>query len=271
MFLPNNLFAKKVNWHVIDWAPKMIIGENGKINGQMGELLNHLKTKMKSDEHAMTNMLWSRFWNDVKSNKNICNVMSLKTDARQKYVYYSVPSSLAFSNSIIVRKDSLNRLGLKENTPVSIVDLITNSKIRGLIEKDRSYTSIIDEILQKYKLSSNVKNITSLANSTIAMLLMKRTDYVLEYPDTARYIRSKHKNLEGELVSLPIKEIKNFNYSYVICTKNDWGKRIIEKVNDILIKERPLNYYRQMIEKKARNKVELQMIRSNYEAFLKSN
>jgi hypothetical protein len=71
------------------------------------------------------------------------------------------------------------------------------------------------------------------------------------HPWVAAYYRSRISGKNDELVSLQIEELKDNQYivAGVACTKNAWGKTIIYKINDILRKELPQNYWRAFVER----------------------
>ena len=60
-----------------------------------------------------------------------------------------------------------------------------------------------------------------------------RTDYILEFP-AVRSFFEHDLDIHPELANIRIEGITPYNVTYVTCVKNEWGKRIIKKVDDIL-------------------------------------
>jgi len=72
----------------------------------------------------------------------------------------------------------------------------------------------------------------------------------------------------GTIVSLSIVEMEPFAYVYMCCTKNAWGKKVIENWNEILHRVKTTPAYRKITEIGHTDEKELQRIRENYDAFI---
>jgi hypothetical protein len=58
------------------------------------------------------------------------------------------------------------------------------------------------------------------------------------------------------------------SYVYMNCTKNEWGRKVIEEWNKVLTRIKSTEEYRRIIEIGYTGQEELDMIRENYDAFM---
>lgn len=82
----------------------------------------------------------------------------------------------------------------------------------------------------------------------LRMLLTDRVDYVLGYAVEFGYV-GKELGIIDQLRFLPLEETGDYTMSCVACSKTAQGKRIIERVNEVLLKMRPTERYRSFTER----------------------
>ncbi len=106
---------------------------------------------------------------------------------------------------------------------------------------------ILDHIIFKYKNNKNIYVRTGINIFTrlFDMLENRRVDFIIALPYEVKYhMKMNRKNLE-DIKTIEIEELKEekLMYAYVGVTKNEWGKKLISKVNIILEKERKKESY----------------------------
>ncbi|MCP3926254.1 MAG: hypothetical protein GY714_27120 [Desulfobacterales bacterium] len=104
----------------------------------------------------------------------------------------------------------------------------------------------------------------------IMMLAAKRFDYLIEYPDEGEFIARKI-GVDDALVPVTISEMSDLSWSSTACSKTEWGRKAINRINKALLKLRPTQAYRE-----AYGKILNKNLRSVYqktydEIFLKLN
>jgi len=65
------------------------------------------------------------------------------------------------------------------------------------------------------------------------VLGLGRTDYILEFP-AVRSFFEQDLDVHPEMANISIEGITPYNVTYVTCVKNEWGKQVVKKVDDIL-------------------------------------
>ncbi|CAN2046443.1 TIGR02285 family protein [Candidatus Magnetomoraceae bacterium gMMP-13] len=187
----------------------------------------------------------ARMYHEFKEEKKVCNTAFFKTPEREKFMYFSIPSTFTLPPAIIIKKTNVNLFG---NLKTVGLEDILKTKLKLGISRDRSYGKYIDAVLEKYKKQRNVfvhsgKDVFA---SLLNMLLKNRLDYILGLPEEVMY-RAEKFGIQDKILTIALKENENVYDSWlghVACSKNEWGKKFIEKINNILIKQRPTQAYR---------------------------
>ena len=147
---------------------------------------------------------------------------------------------------------------------------MNNRKLRGEFIRDRSYSPTIDSMLSEYGTHENITVKPLNVSKLYRKLLIKRIDYMVTEPNIAEYLRKIFDN-EGITVVIPIKEIENeYSFRHVICSRNEWGRKVISDIDEILRKERSSPKYREIMEK-WHDEASIEKIRNLYDAFLNKN
>ncbi len=231
--LPVSVFSDDtITWMTFHWKPAMSLDASGNITGGVsGNQLLALTVELPGYNHSYLSMNWRRFWDVIKKkNMNLCNCMTIKTESRDELAVFSEPFSIALAVSVIMRKDAAKKLGFPKS--VSLVSLLKDSRFKGNLIEGRSYSQKIDTLLAAHEKNSNITRQVLSGDNSVLMLIYNRIDYILEYPvllDT-NFSGQTQKEIDT-LVAIPIKEIDPYYLVYVACTKNDWGKKMIEHIN----------------------------------------
>jgi len=257
----------KVTWMVLDWPPWMMLEGEDNGNGRFNYILKEAQDNLPQYDHENVKMNWARFWHEVKNNNNVCYPFGLKSGKREDLVYFSEPHTFVLPNAIIMNRETFEILG--NPTSYSILKLLQDKRFKGYAEKTRSFTAKIDNLLKEHEPGSNLQRVSERAESLIKMVGAGRIDFTIEYPIVASYYDRKNAK-PGGIVSVPIAEMEPFSYVYMCCTKNAWGKDVIERWNEVLHRIKPTQKYRSITEIGHTDEKELKLIRQYYEAFLKA-
>ncbi len=267
LFCPPASARETITWLILDWPPWMMLTGEDAGQGRFNHILRILQENLPEYEHRTENMNWARFWHELEDNKNnYCNIFAYKSGKREEIAYFSTPLTIGLPNAIIMKKSTKEKLGNPEK--YSIVTLLHDKRFSGAIEKTRSYTGKIDDILKDVEPGSNLTRIPEGSQSMIKMVITGRIDYTIEYPVVASYHAGKHGADPDAIVSIPITEMDPITYAYLACTRNEWGKRVIDQVNAALCRVKPTEEFRRIVEIGHTDPEELEIIRGSYETFL---
>lgn len=257
--------AEKITWMVLDWPPWMILKGENQGKGRFNHILKTAQENLPQYDHVNEEMNWSRFWHEVKSGTDLCYPFGLKTGKRESLVYYSEPHTFVLPNAVIMKKETVEKLGFPAS--LSIVDLLKDQRFNGYAQKNRSFTKLVDDLLKQHEPDANLARVSESAESLVRMVKSGRIDYIIEYPIVASYY-DRIKGEPGGLSSIPIAEMEPFAYVYMCCTRNTWGKRVIERWNKVLRRIKPTPEYRKMTEIGHTDPKELETIQQCYDKFL---
>lgn len=255
----NDIQAKEsILWTVGNHPPRVMVDGPGSLTGQGGIQHHILETGLKAYIHEHVTMDWFQFETAIKENRNICSSFVFKTSLREKLAHYSLPWHIDLPHRIIMRMDNFKKLGMPRK--ISLVQLIHDHKLFGAIEKARSF-STLDEIINNASQAHNLEIVAARPTQLMAMLNAGRIDFTVEYPHLAAYMQGMAGHDINNIAFIEIEEAFEYAYTYVACTKNAWGQKVVKEVNDVIRQERSKPSYLKILKmihpkQKERDKVE---------------
>jgi uncharacterized protein (TIGR02285 family) len=250
--IPSSLLARdSVTWMEAAMPPFFNQKGVNKDHGYGDEISRILQENLPDYDHATVVTNITRHFYKFKQGEKVCSVGLYKTPEREKYTYFSIPSFLTLPPVIIIRKD---RFAAFDNRfSISLKDTLNKKVLMIGMAKDRSYGTTLDTILDKHRDQENVVEFTGqeLTVNLFKMLMIDRLDGLIGLPEEFLY-QAEQMGIRDQLMTLTIMENQN-NYhgwmSNVGCSKNEWGKKIIGKINTVLLEQRPTDRYRSAYER----------------------
>lgn len=226
-----------ITWYHAGFPPGIILEGPMAGQGYHNVLEDYLRKSMPGYEHVYKRANFGRIQKQIK-NTNACCACLIKNEEREKYTVFSQPTMVGMMNGVHILSEDLPKFKpfINEDGYISIVDIFNKSNLKVGIAKGRKFGPAVDKLLAKYKDSKKI--IThykcNLFQSLILNMESRRgIDYVIGYPQEIQWLKSQKKT-KGQFTFIPIKEMPKYVLSYVGCSKNTWGKKIIAKVNNIL-------------------------------------
>lgn len=235
-----NSFAEakdSVRWIRISFPP-FLVTEGEKASGLAIDVENVLRENMPEYEHTVTDSNIKRLHAALEEgNPCACADYLIRTPAfEEKYYYSAYPTIITPTHRIVILKKNREKFG--EGVRLSLKGLLEKPELKLGITADRSFGKEVDDILKAY---AGAKNIylhysTTSIEGLIQMLLSGRVDYIIEYPPMVQYLEKKLA-VSDELAVYAIEEkAQLWTPGWVACTKNELGKKVIEKADTILPK-----------------------------------
>nr|WP_320010504.1 TIGR02285 family protein [uncultured Desulfobulbus sp.] len=217
-----------------------------------GDVITHLLQEgMPEYNHEEINTNISRHFYMFKQGENVCSVGLYNTPERQEFMYFSLPSFITLPPVVIIDKDNWHKFG---NKPIISLDQVLGDEgmMVGLA-KDRSYGNTLDDVLKKHEGQPNLVTFAGqeLSRNLFKMLLLGRLDGLIGLPEEALYM-AEQMGIRDQFITLTLQEnIQNFDgwMSCVACSKTPWGKKVIERVNAILLQQRQTMRYQSAYER----------------------
>lgn len=258
---------EKITWFNVHWPPLQILRGEFKGQGRYDRLLQLIQRQMPGYVHEPLEMTWTRFWKDVKTGKHVLNFLSIKTGEREKYALFSKKMILSLPHRIILRRSTFDALGRPGS--MSLSDFIHDRRLTGILEKSRSYSVPLDEILKNAGENVNFSYETLKSEQIFKMIQAKRVDYTIEYPFAAGFHERNIPSPSGEpFASIPIDELPPYIIAYIAGPINEWGERIMTDVNRAIDQIIPSKAYQEMLTMWHSNPAEIEMINRFYSTVL---
>ncbi len=248
--LANSVCAQEkdtITWVEDDFPPVFILKGQYKGSGG-GDLIHDLMIKkLTSYNHNKKKSNTSRLELMMKQGKNVCSSGLFKTKAREILMYFNkVPSSFILSNGIIYKKKNTNLI--TKQGAVSIAKIIKNTDFKLGIIKDRKYGDRIDRIIEDNKANENVYERATLEQNKglIGMLLLDRVDYILGFDWELQYLVKEFWSPKeaDSLMFSPVQEALPYAITYIACSKTEWGEKVINEIDAVLLEETKKPEYR---------------------------
>lgn len=252
-------------WGVHDLPPLQITSGKHANQGIYDGVLDFIKSKMPEYKHETRRANAKRFWQWIKQKEQFCYVASIPNPERLQHAYYSMANGFHVSNFVVISKAAARSMALTNS--VSLKKLLQNKRLAGGAVAARSYGKDADQIIQQYK-QDNFRFYVSgnLGLNVYQMLLGNRMDYIIEYPFVIEYF-NQVLDADDQTISLMIEEAPPFSMGHTACPKSPWGRKIIDKVNQIYRQHRGSKEYRKLMER-WQNETTKKRIRENYQLFL---
>lgn len=245
------LAMESITWLEVSMPPYLIQDGPNKNEGYGNTVSAILRENLPDYDHqiVVTNVI--RHFDRFKKGEKVCSVGLYRTPEREAFMHFSIPSLLTMPAVLITTKEKLALFG--NNRSIKLGDVLANPRFILGLSKDRSYGNTIDAILKTYQDRTNLVLYSGqeLAANYFKMLMMDRVDGLIGLPDEAMY-HAEQLGLRDQLATLIIEENQQDFAGWfcaVGCTKNEWGKAVIERINAVLLEQRSSARYRAAYER----------------------
>jgi len=249
---PTNLLAKDSIAWMEAVAPPFFIHE-GELKGQGYEdqITKIIEENLPEYDHTHMIANISRHYQQWKQGEKSCALAMYKTPERQEFAYFSIPSVFTLPTVLIIHKDRFDDYGGKKT--VSLQQLLESEQFIIGRSNNRSYGVPFDTALDTYGSDKNIFIFegAELSLNLFKMLIAGRIDALAGLPEEAMYL-AETLGLKDEIMTLNISENQtnhSASLTYVACSKTEWGKKTIEKINSVLLQQRQTSRYRAAYER----------------------
>jgi len=241
-FLPSSVFSKDtITWYYPDFPPSIIYEGPYKGQGLLGSIYTQIFPYLENYDNKTAVANFKRLIKNIEKKTQSCAAAILWNQDRSKVVEYSVPYFLVHPVRLIINKKDFMKFVpyIQADGTYSLEAILKDEKLYLGYSNGRSYSKILDTVLTK--LVSNKNSMLStqsfIMGGLLKMLTRDRIDYTLGYAHEMNYL-SKSLSLGNDFMTLTIYETNDYIPVYIGCPKNEWGRKIIDKLNPYLLKNR---------------------------------
>ena len=231
--------SEGIAWYIYDRPPAHILSGVNKGQGYLDQLLALTIKEMPEYNHNRVQAPISHGLHKMKQGKNVCHLSMFKTKERAKYTQFSIGFIMSPNLQVIMSKKLINALALKNE--VSLDYLFSRYKLKTLKLPERSYTDTVDKIFERYPALIHARSTFS-ESGLYTMLIKERADFLIAVPTSAHYALA---DSTSQFDALAIEDVEKYGIAYIGCSKTVWGKKVIEKLNNVLYRIRRTEPYLQ--------------------------
>ncbi len=230
-----------VTWAVYDAPPFMMAaGPDGDL-GVFDRIRHFLDQRLSGAPARTLRAPFPRILASLKDGAALCFIGGVETPERDGFAVFSVPIAMFYPMRVVVHAPEGGRL--EARAPLSLATLLADRTLRTSVLKDRSLGSDVDALMRQ----AAPLHVHSEFGEAFRMLFADRLDYLVEYSAIAAYGASRL-GQDGAFLTLPFTEAPGPVFSRVMCPKNEWGRRLVARVDAILRAERGSAAYRRIVE-----------------------
>ena len=218
-------------WLHSQYPPYYITNGPDTGNGIADRVEKMLRKELTGYKHVRKEANWKRVMQLMRAGENVVILTLLKTPDREKFIEYSVLTSVKPTNGICVRSDDIRFEGVEE---ISLYNLLNLEGFKIGILDGRSYGQGIDQILKKNLNHDNiiVRSSPDGVNGLFRMQMFGRIDAVVCYPHETKWTADQL-GISHKVKQLRVTEQDRLNFSYSGAPKTTWGKKVIAEINKI--------------------------------------
>lgn len=231
-----NLYAKdEIVWFQNQRPPWMINSGEFKNTGYGDKIRQHFESVLSEYDHKLIPINPSRFFKEMNNYNKLCYGPLMKIKSLKNNFHWSNPIYAIPKQEIIVLESTFEELGSPKE--ISIEELLKNENyIFGKLANLNHYP------IKKFEHQKNILTISTMASTRnlLNMMQKKRIDWIYDFPLYIKWHTMQSGNIINEnYKTIEVKETKQNNkiIAHMICKKNDFGKKIIEKINKNLSKD----------------------------------
>lgn len=243
---PSARAGELVTWMHADFPPLRIV--DGPFAGQGPSDMIHdlMRREMPDLEHRVLTANLSRTLNSMRRGEKALAVGIIPGPDRDGIMRYSMPCVMVPPACLVVRADDpANGAGRGR---ISLREFVAARTIG--VAADRSYGREVDEVLRTASDPARVvvSSGPRLFDNLMEMLLLGRVDGVLAYPFEAVYV-ARMKGKADRIALAPLREAMLPVVGCIAAPRTPWGERMIERVDEVLLRRRADHEYRAAFER----------------------
>ncbi|MDV7340531.1 TIGR02285 family protein [Terasakiella sp. A23] len=231
-----------VKWGRTDFPPFTIIRGDLAGQGVTDQMIDFYIRHLPQYDHQKITASLQRVLNNMQKGEQICHGSLLWKKDRAEFVDYLEPNIAQFANGLITTKENAKRFApyMVDDHTVDFDKLVTESTLKVRYHAKRSYSQVIDQVIETHQDRSAVlmrKTGLKETDKEIKLLLGGRLDAVIGRPEEGLYVMTQLDKAD-QMLFLNIAGDKPYKLAQIGCAKGDWNAQFITDVNALTLKYR---------------------------------
>jgi len=225
--------AAQITWLKTDWPPHQITTGVYQDQGTFDVLHKLLITELPHLTHQTKVVNLPRLEQAFLQKKDsVCTFGSIFTEKRAKTRWYSQPVTVLPGLAVHFRTSAVvqQHVAIQDDGSIDMRQLAQDKVLLGAYQPNRFYPASVMDATQYANFIPH--EFTSEVNA-VALLLSKRVDYVVEYPERmAFYLKDYPQKVQ--IQSRAVEDASPFVVSHITCNKSPKGQQLIAEINKAL-------------------------------------
>lgn len=225
---------KVIRWMSYDFPPYEIVTGPEKNQGIIDRIRIFITAATGDYRHYKPILINKDRMKKLLRSDRYCHASVIPTSEMLKSSYMSYKTGITFPHTLITTE--ANHLkNFNNRASVSLLELLKNKDLIMAVPS-RSMGETLNEIIANHKNQTNVHIRKSFKSRGVFenMLFKSRADYFIDYPTMV--VDWNKANPNQKLVALIIKETEDqYITARVSCSRNQWGKQAINRINSALV------------------------------------
>lgn len=222
-----------VVWLQTDWAPHQIVQGPFIGQGTFDLLQKRLAALLPQYQHELRLSSLGRIEPYfLNATATVCAAGSLYTEDRAKTRYYSLPVAIGPGFAINYTAGSMVEQLVDGQLQLDLRKLVQNPELLGAYQPNRYYPDVVLAAINNPDSTLLASAFTSELNAA-ALLISKRVDYVIEYPERLQFYQ-RTLPAQPEILSAAMLDTLPYSVSHITCSKTALGERLITDIDNVI-------------------------------------
>lgn len=235
-FVPAAQARETITWLLRELPPLTIFEGAQRGEGAVDKTLALLIKSLPEYDHVILRVNRARAMQMLQEDGLRCDPTLLWTPERARFLVFSIPSVVTFSNGLIIRPadQALFTPFMKEGE-VDLDAMLSDGGVKVGMVAERSYGPFINHLLKHAPADVLAPHYGNDAVSSLMEMEQRgRLQALIGYMIEARYLARQQGIASDQFSFIPIKGVERYQFNHVGCTSNDAGRQAIERINPVL-------------------------------------
>lgn len=231
--------ASEILWLRPDFPPASFVQGPMKDQGYNDLTRQFLSRRLPQYQHSLLTAGYERIIRLMQEH-NVCIVGLYKSPQRQRSILYSEARGVVLPNGVIIRAADRDKfMPYLSAGGIRLPLLLKNSSLLGGVADGRLYKGPVDDELAKHHQAEHLlrRSGANVFSDLLKMLDLKRIDYTFGFPVELVY-QQRLATISQQMLFLPIENMPPATPSYIACSRNEWGVKVMADINKVLLAHR---------------------------------
>lgn len=223
-------------WLLRELPPLTIFEGPQRNQGAVDKTLQLLIQSLPEYDHVIQRVNRARAMQMLQEPGLRCDPTLLWTPERARFIVFSIPSVVTYSNGLVIRPDDRPHFTpYMHNGEVDLDALLHSGQLKVGMVAERSYGPFIDQILKQAPADVLAPHYGADAVTSLMQMEQRgRLQALIGYRIETRYLAKQQDMPADQFSFIPIKGVERYQFNHVGCSDNSSGRQAIARINPVI-------------------------------------